>query len=130
MQSDTTKFCVSTILGRLAEIGMNRMIGSWNAHHLPLRGIHGTTVVHPLEVPTVADAAAEYRQQGGRLTEPGPFGRDPLQGKDQLMEEREVFEQRLGLCFTDVYHNLMAGNKEPLERAILLFVFITEELED
>ena len=47
------------------------------------------------------------------------------------MEEREeVFVQRLGLCFTDVYHNLMAGNKEPLERAILLFVLFTEELED
>ena len=34
------------------------------------------------------DAVRQYRQQGGRLTDPSPFVTDPLSGDTALMQER------------------------------------------
>lgn len=81
MTCTTTKFCVSTLLCRVCKIGMDRMILAWNSHAIPRRGVPNvlqgqafrTSPVHPLEVPQCSTAVTQYRQQGGRLTDP----RDP-----------------------------------------------------
>ena len=48
-----------------------------------------TTLIHPLEIPTVGEASHRYRQQGGSLTEPHTFGQDPLAGDDDLLQQRD-----------------------------------------
>ena len=73
---------MSTVLIKLAEIGLRRLVASYNAHYISRRGIPNlrqcqrnyTTHIDPSEIATVSDAAAEYRQQGGCLTDPQPFG--------------------------------------------------------
>ena len=139
LQSNTVQFCVSTVLIKLAEIGMRRLVASWNAHYISGRGIPNllqyqrnyTTPIHPAEIATVVDAAAEYRQQGGRLTDPQPFGSDPLEEDSQVVEQREeTVLQRIGMSFEGIFNNLIAGNKDPFERVIMLFISVTEELEE
>ena len=135
--SESVKFCLSIILIRLCAIGVDRFIGAWNSHHLPLRGIpnvlqsdrNGTSCIHSAEIPTVEAAAADYRQQGGHLSDPRSFGMDPLSGNDALVQQREdVFEQRVHNSFTSKFADLIAGNRRPLEQALVQYVLITDEL--
>ena len=47
-----------------------------------------TSSIHPMEVPQCSSAVSEYRQQGGRLTDPNSQGTDPLADDDSLCTER------------------------------------------
>ena len=136
-KSEIVKFCLSVVLTRLCKIGIERFISAWNSHHLPLRGIpnllqshqNGTISIHSSEIPTAEEAAAAFRQQGGHLSDPRPYGRDPLEGDDALTQQREeIFEERIGSSFSDVFGNLLAGNSDLFERAVLQYVLVTEEL--
>ena len=70
IDSDMVKYCVSTVLQAVASVGMQRMISAWNAHYIPRRGIPNmlqrqqtdTTLIDPLEIPTVGEASHRYRQ--------------------------------------------------------------------
>lgn len=87
---------------RVCEVGLERFVRAWNSHHLPLRGIpnllqahgNGTAHIHPAEIPTVMEAAAGYRQQGGQLTDLQVYGNDPLDDGNQQREE--LFAERVG----------------------------------
>lgn len=47
------------------------------------------------------------------------------------MEQREeTVLRRVVMSFKGIYNNLIAGNKEPFERVIMLFISVTEELEE
>lgn len=102
MSCSVTKFCVSTVLCRVCEVGMERMILAWNAHSVPRRGIPNvlqtqafhTAPIHPLEVPQCSSVVSEYRQRGGRVTDPNSPGTDPLSGDDTLCREREQLWER------------------------------------
>ena len=105
LDSEVVKFCVSTVLILLCKIGMERFISAWNCHHLPSRGIpnllkshrNGTTLIHPHEIPSTQQATDDYRQQGGTLSEPEPFGYDPLANNVILHDQRDViFLERIG----------------------------------
>jgi hypothetical protein len=39
MNCSATKFAVSTVLLRVCEVGMNRMVAAWNSHPIPRRGV-------------------------------------------------------------------------------------------
>ena len=74
MDCSVTKFAVSTVLIRVCQVGMNRMIAAWNSHPIPGRGIpnqlqvraFNTSPIHPSEIPDVTSAVDQYRLQLGR----------------------------------------------------------------
>lgn len=136
-ESEMVKFCLSALLMIFCKIGMERFINAWNYHHQPLRGIpnllqsqrNGTTAIHPSEIPSVEQAAQEYRQQGGSIADPQPYGSDPLQDDELLIHRRdELFSERVDSDFSYIFSCLLVGNKAPFEEAILQFISITEEL--
>lgn len=137
IESDMVKYCVSTVLQAVASVGMQRMISAWNAHYIPRRGIPntlqrqqtGTTLIHPLEIPTVGEASHRYRQQGGSLTDPHTFGQDPLAGDDDLLQQRDrEFTQRCPLTYANIFSSLISGNGGPLRDALETYIAITENL--
>ena len=137
LDSEVVKFCVSVILMSLCKIGMDRFISAWNCHHLPSRGIpnllqshrNGTTAIHPHEVPSTQQATDDYRQQGGTLSDPKTFGSDPLAANALLCNQRdEVFSERIGTTFSEIFNQVLIGNTVPFEQAILNYILITEEL--
>lgn len=136
-ESEMVMFCLSALLMIFCKIGMERFINAWNYHHQPLRGIpnllqsqrNGTTAIHPSEIPSVEQAAQEYRQQGGSIADPQPYGSDPLQDDELLIHRRdELFSERVDSDFSYIFNCLLVGNKAPFGEAILQFISITEEL--
>ena len=136
--SEVVQFCVSTVLIRLASVGMERMIQAWNAHSIPNHGVPnllqshrcGTTAIHPFEVPTVDSAAVMYRQQGGRLTDPRTYGTDPLEGDEELQTQRDqLHESSVGCPISSVFNQLICGDQQPFETAITSYITITEQLQ-
>ena len=107
MDCPITKYCVSSVLCRLCEVGMCRMVRAWNNHPIPNRGIpneiqlqaYNTALIHA-EIPLPPDAVLQYRSQGGQLRDPGAFGTDPLEGDSDLYIERD--EQWLTKCRMDI----------------------------
>ena len=59
MSCPVTKFCVSHVLGRVCQVGMNRMVQAWNSHPIPRRGVpntlqaqyYQTTFINHAEIP-------------------------------------------------------------------------------
>ena len=103
MSCSITKFAVSTVLSRVCEIGMNRIVSAWNSHPVPRCGIpnhlqdqqYNTSMIHHAEVPDGDSAVQQYRQQGGQVTDPSSFGSDPIGDDLSLVRDRE---ERLREC--------------------------------
>ena len=134
MQSDTDKFCVSEIAQAVAAVGMIRMIAAWNDHSIPRHGIpnvlqdqhNGTIQMHPTEILPMDEAVGLYRQQGGELTDPHPFGEDPLETDPLLKEQRDYeFQQH---SFDDIFSHIVSGNTVPFQQAIQSYMQITDRL--
>ena len=97
MDDPATKLGVSTVLGQVCKVGMTRMVEAWNCHPIPRRGtpnllqtaVYNTAVIHAAEIPSPSAAVESYRQQGGHLTDPQPFGEDPLAGDPTLFQQRQ-----------------------------------------
>ena len=135
--SEMVKYCLSTLLMKICEIGMKRFISAWNCHHLPLRGIpnllqsrcNTTTAMHQHEIPSAEQAADDYKQQGGNLSDPHSYGFDPLEANELLFHRRnELFAERVHSSFPDIFSSLLVGNKAPFEAAIMQYISITKEL--
>ena len=73
MSDGACEYSVSMIASNVAKIGMQLFIASWNAHSIPNHGTPnnlqrqrpGTTFIHPLELPSTAEAVEQYHQHGG-----------------------------------------------------------------
>ena len=137
MENDIERFCVSIVLRRICMVGLKRMVAAWNSHTIPRRGIpnvlqiqnNRTTPIVPSDVPTVADAVSAYREQGGRITDPSDFGEDPLICSIALSQQREwEWSARCGMTSEDIYTEVMCGNSQALQEAILKFIEVTMEL--
>ena len=137
MSCPVTKFCVSTVLCRVCKIGMDRMVLAWNTHPIPGRGIPSTlqmqifhtSPIHPAELPQCSSAVSEYRQQGGRLTDPTNPGNDPLQGDDVLFRQREqLWLTECAMDVDDIFSETISGNTSVLENAIISYRDLTFRL--
>ena len=113
------------------------MILAWNAHSVPRRGIPNvlqteafhTAPIHPLEVPQCSSVVSEYRQRGGRLTDPNSPGTDPLRGNDTQYREREqLWERECGIDLGSIYSQTISGNTVVLENVITSYRDITFRL--
>lgn len=97
MSCSITKFVVSTVLSRVSEIGMNRMVSAWSNHPVSRRGIpnhlqdqqNNTSMIHHAEVPDGDSAVQQYRQQSGQMTDPSSFGIDPIGDDSSLVRDKE-----------------------------------------
>ena len=135
MDQQATKFCVSTVLCRVCEVGMERMITAWNSHPIPRHGVPNelqtagfhTSNIRSSEIPTAASAAELYRRQGGRLANPQVYGADPLQPAFHQRREERWFRQ-CGMDVEDIFSNLITGNPQPLETAITDYIELTSDL--
>ena len=132
MDCPTSKFCVFSVLCRVCEVGMWRMIDAWNSHSIPHRGVPNTlqsnqqlTMIHPAEIPHGLDATALYRAQGGRLTDARIFGVDPLGNDISLCQSRE---EQWGCDVAELFSAVMMGNSSLLEQAIQDFIDLTNRL--
>ena len=139
MQCDMSKHCIHKFIMEVAKVGLSRFIDSWNAHRIPNHGIpndlqiqcNGTTSIHPQEIPLGDDAVQQYRQQGGHLTDPHPFGSDPLEGNEHLQGQRDRTFIRLipeGLDYGEIFSQIMSGHTGLFENAITTYITITQQL--
>ena len=65
--------------------------------------------VNPAVLPLVGDAFQHYTSLGGTLTEPHPFGQDPLEGKTHLQQIRhDVFTEKYN-SFNPIFHAIVNG---------------------
>ena len=73
----------------------------------------------------------QYRQQGGHLTDPHPFGSDPLEGNEHLQGQRDRTFIRLipeGLDYGEIFSQIMSGHTGLFENAITTYITITQQL--
>lgn len=137
MDCPVTKFCVSTILCQVSEVGMERMIQAWNNHPIPhcgvpnelqVRALH-TSSIQPSEIPSSNAAVTLYTNQGGRLRDPTVFGNDPLESDVELCRIRnDRWLTKCGMNVGQIFSEVITGNGQVLENSILDFIDITSEL--
>ena len=74
------------------------------------------------------EAVREYESHGGHLTVFREFGQDPLQGREDLIQQRErEFKQR----YTDFgcfFHSVANGNNTMFRHGLLYFIDISVRL--
>ena len=72
----------------------------------------------------------QYKQQGSSITDPHPLGEDPLASDPALVQQRQQeWIIRCGMSPEQVFTQLMSGNTQTLEDAIITFIDITNKLE-
>ncbi len=136
MSRNETKFAVSTVLSKVCEVGLRRFVGAWNSHPIPRRGIPNvlqttsshTLPIHPAELPQTATAVQRYRAQGGSITDPSVFGEDPLCSNPTLMQDRTRLWTARSSSPEEIFTELMSGNTQPLQDAVLNYIDITDDL--
>ncbi len=132
MDCPVTVFAVSNVLMRVTEVGMNRMIISWNNHFIPRRGVpnvlrdtrFGTTRIDTQDLPSAPSAISLYTDQGGILSNPSCVGNDPLQGNMALMQQRES-EWISSFSTSDLFGDILHGNVSSLNNAIQFYVTLS-----
>ena len=85
-----------------------------------------TKIVNPSTFPAPTVAATNYWNNGGRLTDPEPFGIDPI-SEENAEIRRKAFEEKFPS--TDVVFNeLVNGRPQMFQEALLLYINITKRL--
>ena len=78
-------------------------------------------------LPSVEEAVHQYTSLGGTLTEPHPFGCDPLYGNAHLQQiHHTLFFQKC--TFDSIFHAIVNGNDSLFKSGLMLLINITERL--
>ncbi|XP_067030871.1 uncharacterized protein [Acropora muricata] len=138
MYDPVVQFCVYFITLNVADVGLKRVIGSWNSHsingkdnRIPDVVARATRRIRPLTptiVPSVQDAMQMYTNAGGVLTSECSFGNDPLAHDGALRNRRDAEFVRNNPSFSQIFENVIIGNGALMETAILSFINITRYL--
>ena len=87
-----------------------------------------TRAIPPSLLPNTEEANRMYRASGGRLTDPSPFGSDPLEHLGDRKRLREqAFSERYP-SFNDIFHHLVNGDSAPFKHALLFLIDVTRRL--
>ncbi|XP_028413701.1 uncharacterized protein LOC114536555 [Dendronephthya gigantea] len=97
MELENVKHSVSSVSLKVAFVGMEKAVRSWNHHAIPgvgrpidLRNNNNRVAKVPLNmIPTCEEAVARYENDGGKITRFPAFGQDPLFTNPHLQNERE-----------------------------------------
>ncbi|XP_076846835.1 uncharacterized protein LOC143491565 [Brachyhypopomus gauderio] len=133
MNDSLVRYCVSNLTGRLCEIGVKRLVESWNAHYIPGKGIpndlarQGCPKKIPLELlPHSAEAADLYNQQlGSSLTPHSTFGVDPFSSEqDKITVESQFAEQYSDI--SELFSRAVNNDFAPYKQALLCLITTTQ----
>ncbi|KAM4585688.1 uncharacterized protein V3H82_004664 [Fundulus diaphanus] len=119
MEDNLTKYCVSTLTCQVADIGLSRMVQSWNAHRIQGKGIPNHLALGGCAkklsadfLPEAAEAAQDYYQEvGSSLTQVSHFGRNPFSTIQQQTSAENEFSQQYP-DISELFDN--AVNNEPI----------------
>ena len=88
-----------------------------------------TTAVPSHAVPQADNAKRLYVAEGGRITEPGTFGTDPLKDRPDLVQRRNgVFHAR-NPSFDNIFGNVVSTNGQFFVDAIIIFFDLTRHFQ-
>lgn len=130
------KHCVSAIASKCCMVGLQNFIPAWNSHTIPSKGIPDalfaahlrTARIPPQFLPPAEELGAEYIRNGGTLTYPAPFGRDPLDGHPDLQVQRETL--LLSTCSCDeMFYDCLLGHSGLFWEGLETYANITHRLE-
>ncbi|KAK2868874.1 hypothetical protein Q7C36_000745 [Tachysurus vachellii] len=126
------RYCVSNLTGQLCQIGLTRLVESWNAHRIPGKDVPnglagcGCPKKIPQELlPHSVDAADLYSQQlGSSLATHSTFGVDPFSTEqDKLTVENQFAEQYSDI--SDLFSRAVNNDLAPYKQALLCLITTT-----
>ena len=79
-------------------------------------------------LPPPDEAVRMYVNDGGTLTDSGPFGTDPIADYPDKVRIRETSFFERYPSFSDLFHELVNGNPVRFKEALLFHVDITKRL--
>ena len=79
-------------------------------------------------LPTVMEAFNEYTTLGGILTEPHPFGKDPLENSPAFKQIRQdLFKERLP-SLEPVFSSIVTGDNSKFKEGLSFYIALTKRL--
>ncbi|XP_060755373.1 uncharacterized protein LOC132866575 [Neoarius graeffei] len=132
MDDSLVRYCVSCLTGQLCQIGLTRVVESWNAHRIPGKGIpndlagSGCPKKIPQELlPHSVEAAELYRQQlGSSLTPQSTFGVDPfLTEQEKVLSESQFADKYPDI--SELLSRAVNNDFEPYKEALLFLIATT-----
>ena len=88
-----------------------------------------TTAVPSHAVPQADDAKRLYEAQGGRISEPGTFGTDPLKDRPDLVQTRNGLFNARNPSFDNIFGNVVSSNGQCFVDAIISFYDLTRHFQ-
>ena len=85
--------------------------------------------IDPSLLPEPDDAVQQMESMGSRLTHFSPFGRDPLESRNDLLQQREdAFKARFPQ-FDTFFYTVVNGDITIFHEGLLYFIEISKRLE-
>ena len=135
MTNDTVKFCVSWTVINVIKNAVHNFVLAWNAHRIP--GIRGgipnilasrapqVSRISASLIPTTVEMVRIHQAGRGVLTPEHSFGRDPLDGNEELQCLRDRDFHQHFPSMDVVFQSTLHSNGSLLRDAIRYFIHLT-----